>query len=253
MSPVVYVATEVESLFRKRAYIFDLDGTLRYSKSGGKFVRDKDDIALFDGVNERLIELANEPDEPLICIITNQGGVAFGIRTQQEADIEMATTLSMFPPNVIDYMIAEYTHPKGKVDEFTMRSLLRKPNYGMLVQIERDAYGEGVIIDWDKSLYIGDRQDDYLCAQAAGVPFTYAWEFFNRPITDAQYNENVAKIARYYDGWPICPHCGGRQTLWPFDKTISLSQFLSADAYVQAAINSGMKCGDCQHTIPPRA
>ena len=38
-------------------------------------------------------------------------------------------------------------------------------------------------IDWDKSLFVGDRPEDEQCANNAGIPFRYIDNFLNEPHT----------------------------------------------------------------------
>jgi histidinol phosphatase-like enzyme len=61
-----------------------------------------------------------------------------------------------------------------------MRSLNRKPEIGMLAEIETNAQESGLLIDWDRSLFVGDRSEDRECAERAGMMFTPAHEFFGR-------------------------------------------------------------------------
>lgn len=77
-----------------------------------------------------------------------------------------------------------YHHPQGKVEPYNHRSLLRKPDIGMLAIAEVDAYKAGVVVDWDNSLFVGDRPEDEECAKRAGIRFIWADEFFERQNAD---------------------------------------------------------------------
>lgn len=159
------------------ALCLDLDGTVRYSKSGD-FINKPDDIMLFDGVESKIWEYRNRGY--LICAVSNQGGVAYGLKTPQACDDEISRMCSLFERNPFHLIKCCYHHEKGKVMPFNFRSLLRKPDIGMLVLIEVEAFQAGYIIDWSRSLFVGDRPEDEQCAQRASIGFQWANDFFGR-------------------------------------------------------------------------
>lgn len=71
-------------------------------------------------------------------------------------------------------------HEKGKIEPYKHRSLLRKPDIGMLVLCEVEALKKGIIIDWPNSIFVGDRPEDEECAQRAAIQFIHADVFFGR-------------------------------------------------------------------------
>jgi D-glycero-D-manno-heptose 1,7-bisphosphate phosphatase len=163
----------------KPALCLDFDGTIRYSVSG-KFIETPGDIRLFDGVEEKIWEYKEQGY--LICGITNQGGVAFGFKTEEDHNKEVERTLSLFKKNPFDLIQVSFNHPKGRAFPYKFRSLMRKPDYGMLVLCEAQAKESGIIIDWDESIFVGDREEDQQCAESAEVKFISANEFFSREI-----------------------------------------------------------------------
>ena len=165
----------------KPALCLDFDGTIRYSITG-KFIDKPDDIRLFEGVEEKIWEYKEQGY--LICGITNQGGVAFGFKTVEDHNKEVEKTLSLFKKDPFDLIQVSFNHPKGKTFPFKYRSLLRKPDSGMLVLCEVQAKEKGIVIDWDKSIFVGDREEDQQCAESAGVKFISANEFFSREINE---------------------------------------------------------------------
>lgn len=233
---------------RIRAFVFDIDGTIRRSKSGAKFIKDVDDIELFPDAEARLWQARNEG--VFLMALSNQGGVAFGLRTKAQVDAETVRTRELFKEYpFVDY-ITSYSHPKGTVEPYNFRSLLRKPYYGGLLALEQSAFEHGYIIDWDNSLVVGDRADDHDMAKAAAVPFQWAWDFFDRPRpTDEQYN--AALGLKFSDsGSPLCPKCGGNSLATRSMRMAS--HFLNvADAF-QAHIDDGMLCNSCGYIIDPR-
>lgn len=161
----------------KPALCLDLDGTIRYSKSGD-FIKALEDIALFDDVEVKLWEYRD--NNYLIFGISNQGGVAYGIKPPQQDIDEIDVTLALFANNPFHIVKTCWHHEKGRMFPFNHRSLLRKPDIGMLVLCEFEAYNAGFVVDWNNSLFVGDRPEDQTCAARAGIAFQWAWQFFGR-------------------------------------------------------------------------
>ena len=159
------------------ALCLDLDGTVRKSKSG-KFINGPDDINLFSGVEQRIWDYRNKGF--LIFGITNQGGVAYGLKSPADYMTEIEATLALFDKNPFHIIKSCYHHPGGKVEPYNHRSLLRKPNIGMLALCEAEAWEMGYIIAWDDSIFVGDRPEDQQCAENAGIAFQWEDDFFGR-------------------------------------------------------------------------
>lgn len=160
------------------ALLLDLDGTIRTSKSGAQFIAGAHDI-----------ELTNDLVEPIlwqykirgwvIFGVTNQGGVAHGYKTLKDVLEESIATQAQFKRNPIDFIYYSAHDPKGKIVPFNTRSLLRKPYYGMAVQAEVMCREEGgIIVDWDKSIMVGDRDEDKGMAKAIDVKYYHPDKFF---------------------------------------------------------------------------
>lgn len=164
------------------ALCLDLDGTVRYSMNGD-FINKPDDIALFGDVEAKIWEYRD--NGYLIFGVTNQGGVAYGFKTPRDNDAEVNRTCELFARNPFHIIKSCLHHPGGTFEPYCHRSLLRKPQIGMLAACEVEAYEQGYIVDWDKSLFVGDRPEDRKCAENAGVEFKWAWEFFGRDNPDA--------------------------------------------------------------------
>jgi D-glycero-D-manno-heptose 1,7-bisphosphate phosphatase len=169
--------TDVRTMQVKPALCLDLDGTVRYSKNG-KFINKPEDIALFDGVENVLMDYRDRGF--LIFGISNQGGVAYGIKSPAQEHAELDMMLSLFQQNPFHLIKTCWHHPQGKAFPFNYRSLFRKPYIGMLVQCEYECFNAGFVVDWDHSLFVGDRPEDEQCAADAHIPFHWAHEFFGR-------------------------------------------------------------------------
>lgn len=157
------------------ALILDFDGTIRRSKSGATFIKNFQDIELMPNI-EHIINIYVKMGW-LILGISNQAGVAHGFKLPLEIEAEMDATFKLFTKNPFNLVKYCYHDGKGKIEPYCHRSLLRKPDIGMLAIMEMEAYNAGYIIDWDKSLFVGDRPEDEQCATNAGVPFRHIDNF----------------------------------------------------------------------------
>jgi D-glycero-D-manno-heptose 1,7-bisphosphate phosphatase len=163
----------------KPALCLDLDGTVRRSKSGKQFHEGLDDIELMPGI-ERIIGKYRQMGW-LILGISNQAGVAWGYKTPDQVYEEMMHTLSLFQENPFHLIKQCYHDGKGHVEPFNYRSLCRKPDIGMLALMEHEAFNAGHVIDWNESLFVGDRPEDEECAKNAGIKFHHIDEFLSMP------------------------------------------------------------------------
>jgi len=159
----------------KPALCLDLDGTIRYSKSS-RFIQDPQDIALFEGVEKKIWQYRNRGF--LIFGITNQGGVAFNYKTPERNLAEISSTCNLFIRNPFHSIKYCYHMEEGSIFPYNYRSLLRKPYTGMLALLEVEAWNEGFVLDWNKSIFVGDDEVDRLCAENAGLKFYWAADFF---------------------------------------------------------------------------
>jgi D-glycero-D-manno-heptose 1,7-bisphosphate phosphatase len=165
------------------ALVLDLDGTVRYNKDDPEgFINNADQIAIFDDVAPIIKQYKDEGY--LILGVSNQGGVAYGHKTARDADYELHVTERLLSRQLggpcFDKLNCCLFMGGGKVFPFNYRSLRRKPHIGMLAVMEAELEAEGIIVNWQFSLVIGDREDDKLLAENAGVEFQHADEFFGR-------------------------------------------------------------------------
>lgn len=154
--------------------IFDKDGTLVQNPAPGRPANSLDEQILFPDVVDKCIQLRAEGHT--LAIATNQGGVAFG-----HFDHHTAVSLLKSVAEAIgaDLYTICVTHPRATVKRAKRDSRFRKPNPGML-QYLMDALG----FLPDDTLYVGDMESDRQTAQAAGVKFAWAWEFFDRQVSE---------------------------------------------------------------------
>lgn len=159
------------------ATLCDLDGSLRESASGSKFINAPYDQQPIAGALEALEEV-KQP-----CIgCTNQRGVKQGYKTLDSAIEEQQRTLELFPKlQTILFCPDEgetcWAVKRDKVwqiseDYLHLTGEFRKPGVGMLLVALNLAKAEPAY-----SKMIGDRPEDEQAAQAASVPFQWAHEF----------------------------------------------------------------------------
>lgn len=176
MEKVTNLAKEMKVM---PALCLDLDGTVRRSKTGESFIKNFSDIELMPGI-EKLIWIYRKMGFAIIGI-SNQGGVAHGYKLPVEIEYELEVTFKLFENNPFHIVKLCYHMADGKIEPYCHRSLLRKPNIGMLAIAENDAYNNGIIIDWDKSLFVGDRPEDEQCAKNAGIKYEHIDSFLVSP------------------------------------------------------------------------
>jgi D-glycero-D-manno-heptose 1,7-bisphosphate phosphatase len=155
----------------------DFDGTVRRSKSGKQFIENFNDIELMPDI-ERIIWIYRHMGW-LVFGISNQAGVAHGFKLPLEIEAEMNATFKLFKNNPFHAVKFCYHDAAGKIEPYNHRSLLRKPNIGMLAIMEADAYQRGYVVDWDNSIFVGDRPEDDQCAKNAGMKFRHIDSFVN--------------------------------------------------------------------------
>lgn len=149
-----------------RLVIFDLDQTL----VGGPEGRPPNSLAeqyFLLGVIEKCAELRAHG----IClgIASNQGGIAFGYTTQQQAyhRLEAAAlqigAMFVYCPH----------HPEGTILEYAYDCECRKPRPALLWSL---LFCFNVARE--DALMVGDQESDRLAAEAAGIDFRWAADYF---------------------------------------------------------------------------
>ena len=171
----------------KKLAIFDKDGTLTTPKSGERFVQFPEDQVLLPGVLEGIQQLRTAGWE--IAIASNQGGVAAGYKTLDEAILEVvfACRIAGVQTAVIAHSYEESgvgefvsvhcddaTHEAKVLISVTQR--FRKPNPGMIRWLARKF---GASHEDLQVIFVGDRAEDEQAAANAGVEFIWAEDWRN--------------------------------------------------------------------------
>lgn len=162
-------------------YLFDLDDTL----IRGYLTEPRqpyDVVELLPGRKAKLDRLLMQGDT--CCIVTNQGGVAYGFVTEDQADakIDLAVRRLGLAPVRSDgdaarrLVFACYHHEKGTVESWNnpIAARRRKPNPDMLLEAMHEHYEAAAL----GVLMVGDRPEDEVAARQAGVSFQWAHIFF---------------------------------------------------------------------------
>jgi D-glycero-D-manno-heptose 1,7-bisphosphate phosphatase len=152
-----------------RLLLLDRDGTLNRSL-GDRPPNRPDEVELLPGVAARLHHQAALGWR--LAVITNQGGVAYGYLTEAQAHAIQNAVLETLPVPVDASYLCPH-HPAGTIARYAIDCPNRKPAPGAILQAL--ARFEAQAAD---CLFVGDQDSDCQAAQAAGVPFVWAWDFF---------------------------------------------------------------------------
>lgn len=165
----------------KRLYIFDKDGTICKSviepKSGKSHAPNTlETQEYWEDVSLVIAQLKSEGHK--IAVASNQGGVAFGIFSADEAELLVQAAAEYISADA--YKVCFY-HPKGHVAPWNQEHHTRKPQPGMLVELMAQFNKQP-----SDTIVVGDWKTDQDAAEAAGCQFIWANKFFERddPFAD---------------------------------------------------------------------
>lgn len=165
----------------------DLDGTLVESSLVERDGKLQPALGLFTeprlrpNVYDVIQRSALEGDS--FAIVTNQGGVAWGYATAEEAYARISRTIGLldcFFGRPLSIHVC-FAHPRATIERYREGHYRRKPNPSMIFEATA-AHGDNGIGVTGKHeepvLMVGDLDDDKRAAVAAGVDFVHASEFF---------------------------------------------------------------------------
>lgn len=164
----------------------DCDGTIREPASGETFIQHPKDQRIIEGADEVIFRYRRQGWT--IIGITNQGGVAAGHKSIEDAIAEQQYTLEIFPDIFWicfcpDDGQTAYIVTRKRVRKFgrELFANFRKPGCGMVELIIREFLKGGMSPTHSTYLMVGDRPEDEQCAAAAGIDFLWAdqWRHFN--------------------------------------------------------------------------
>lgn len=154
----------------------DVDGTVRHGpdERGGQFVNGPGDVVVFA---EAVVMMRRwKAKGGRIIGVSNQGGIALGLADPEQVRAAMAETHRQ-TGDLFDRLMWCSHHPDA-TDPETARCWCRKPRYGLLLEGAFDlARQHHEYYPPHLGLMVGDRDEDYRCAQGAGVDFQWAAEW----------------------------------------------------------------------------
>lgn len=161
----------------------DIDGTVRQGKDDplGKFVNGPEDVIVF----EEAIKMMHmwKAGGGRIVGISNQGGVSLGLVTMDLVRAAMYET-NRQTGRIFDKISFCIHHPDAQDPEFA-RCWCRKPRPGLVIESAIDLglrYPEEMYPP-HMALFVGDREEDRLCAEAANIDFEWATDWRARAET----------------------------------------------------------------------
>lgn len=143
------------------AIFLDRDGTLNVDHG---YVHEIDSFQFIDGTIEALQELKKMGFA--LVVVTNQSGIARGIFTEDQfMQLTEWMDWSLADRDVdLDGIYFCPHHPEGTVEAYRQQCDCRKPQPGMLLSAQAE-----LNIDMHSSYMVGDKIEDMMAAQAAGV------------------------------------------------------------------------------------
>lgn len=151
-------------------YIFDADGTLRYctvNREQPNYPLNPSEWDIIPGVYEKLSQI--DWDKKYFGIASNQRGVSLGYLSEGMGFLllwELALAVTKYIPHPGMIRLC----PHGKDEDCDCR----KPKPGMIYKIM-----DCCQISPEGTLFVGDMETDQRAAEAAGVDFQYARDFFD--------------------------------------------------------------------------
>ncbi|MDG6882495.1 D,D-heptose 1,7-bisphosphate phosphatase [Phocoenobacter uteri] len=159
---------------KQKAIFLDRDGTLNIDHG---YVHQIDDFEFIEGVIPTLRKLKQMGY--LLVLVTNQSGIARGYFTEDQF-LQLTEWFDWsLAEQGIDFDGLYYCphHPDG-IGEYKEDCDCRKPKAGMFIQAIND-----LNIDPTKSIMVGDKLEDLLAAENAGVK-TKILVKTGKPVTD---------------------------------------------------------------------
>lgn len=159
----------------KPAVFLDRDGVINVDHG---YVHDEHDFEFIDGVFEATNKL--QQMGYLLVLVTNQSGVARGLFSE---DRFLSLTEWMdwnFVDNGVEFDGIYYCmhHPEHGIGEYKQDCDCRKPKPGMFLSAR-----DFLKIDMKNSVMVGDKAEDMMAAEAAGVG-TKILVRTGKPVTD---------------------------------------------------------------------
>ena len=152
----------------------DMDGTVRQGKDDalGRFVNGPEDVVVFPEAVERMRIWKQGGGR--IAAVSNQGGIALGILSEAKVADAMLETQRQCD-GLFDLIFWCRHHPAAQHPE-RARCWCRKPSAGAVAEAAHGLIARypGEFYPPYMGLFVGDRDEDRLCAESAGLDFAWA-------------------------------------------------------------------------------
>ena len=145
----------------KPAVFIDRDGVINVDHG---YVHDEHDFEYIDGVFEATKALKDQGD--MLGLVTNQSGIARG-KFGEDRFLSLTQWMDWnFVDHGVEFDGFYYCphHPEEGIGEYKQDCDCRKPKPGMFISAR-----DFLKIDMEKSVMIGDKAEDMMAAEAAGV------------------------------------------------------------------------------------
>jgi D-glycero-D-manno-heptose 1,7-bisphosphate phosphatase len=156
-----------------RLLFLDRDGTLNRSIDH-RPPNTVEEVDLFDDLATPLFSYVDQGWQ--LVIVTNQGGVASGYITDEQAHAVQQRVIELLPVPIAAAYLCPHM-PGAAMSRYDLDCPNRKPRPGFLLQALQRFGAQP-----HDCLMVGDSITDRGAAHAAHVPFRWADQFFRRPV-----------------------------------------------------------------------
>ena len=166
---------------KQYAVIFDRDGTIIEDEG---YTYKISDLKIKQYVKKIILDLNDK--NILVFIATNQSGIARGYFSEDEMHAfhkSLNNKLNESSCHIDGFYYCPF-HPDGVIKKYKKESSLRKPDTGMLEEIQQDWS-----LEKQNMLMIGDSESDIICAKNFGIKsLHYSDKISYQEIKDFIYN-----------------------------------------------------------------
>ena len=150
---------------KAKALFVDLDGTVRSTKTGRPHPVKVWDQRIRSGVKEKLAEYRDKGYK--IVAVTNQGGVAYGLLTEEDVTAINGYLSEKLLPDTFDLILYCPYHVKGRVEKYKKDAECRKPKPGMAFDAR-----DQLDLDLSESIMVGTWRPTRSSRRTLGSPPT---------------------------------------------------------------------------------
>lgn len=164
----------IPKYLKKPAVFLDRDGVINHDYG---YVSELNNFKLRPGVIDGIKSILNK--NYYVFIITNQAGVGKKIFSEEKFYKLHKYLKKYFTSKNLYIHDIQYCffHPQSKIKKYKKKSIFRKPGNGMIKKIFDKWF-----VDKKKSIFIGDKKTDQLCAEKSNLKFYYVEKNFNKQI-----------------------------------------------------------------------